>query len=224
MKKIKIICTLGPTSFNKKVLQNLKKQKIDIFRINLSHTNKNNIESRILYLKKNNIKNICLDSEGAQIRTTLCKKKYFLKLNKIIKIFNNDHFSNDKSISMYPSFNITSVKKKTKIYIGFNSLCLEVKKIEKSENYLIAKVIKSGYLESKKGVHINANIKLWVVDFFKIKETDIFCKYDEPSNPDYGIINDVFRELNKQYGANIRWVCDGKRKTAFGYKWEWVNN
>jgi pyruvate kinase len=160
MKKIKIICTLGPTSFNKKVLQNLKKQKIDIFRINLSHTNKNNIESRILYLKKNNIKNICLDSEGAQIRTTLCKKKYFLKLNKIIKIFNNDHFSNDKSISMYPSFNITSVKKKTKIYIGFNSLCLEVKKIEKSENYLIAKVIKSGYLESKKGVHINANIKL----------------------------------------------------------------
>ena len=85
MKKIKIICTLGPTSFKKNVLQNLKKQKIDIFRINLSHTNQNKIESTIIYLKKNNIKNICLDSEGAQIRTTICKKKYFLKLNKIVK-------------------------------------------------------------------------------------------------------------------------------------------
>ena len=160
MRKIKIICTLGPASFKKKVLQNLKKQKIDIFRINLSHTNENQIESRILYLKKNNIKNICLDSEGAQIRTTACKKKYFLKLNKIVNIFNDDNFSNDKNISMYPSFNISSIKKGTKIYIGFNNLCLEIKKINKDKNYLISKVIKSGFLESKKGVHININIKL----------------------------------------------------------------
>ena len=39
----------------------------------------------------------------------------------------------------------------------------------------------------------------------------------------FDCINDVFRELNKQYGANIRLVCNGKRQTAFGYKWEWVN-
>ena len=160
MKKIKIICTLGPTSFKKNVLHNLKKQKIDIFRINLSHTNQNKIESTILYLKKNNIKNICLDSEGAQIRTTICKKKYFLKLNKIVKIFNDDKLSNDKSISMYPSFNISSIKKGTKIYIGFNSLCLQIQKIKNDKSYLIGKVIKSGFLESKKGVHINTNIKL----------------------------------------------------------------
>lgn len=35
-------------------------------------------------------------------------------------------------------------------------------------------------------------------------------------------INDAFRELNKNYGANIRWVCEGKRKSAFGYKWEFT--
>jgi hypothetical protein len=35
-------------------------------------------------------------------------------------------------------------------------------------------------------------------------------------------VNDAFRELNKNYGANIRWVCEGKRKSAFGYKWEFV--
>jgi hypothetical protein len=39
----------------------------------------------------------------------------------------------------------------------------------------------------------------------------------------FDCVNDVFRELNKQYGANIRMVCNGKRQTAFGYKWEWVN-
>ena len=77
IKKIKIICTLGPSSFKKKVLNKLKEQNIDIFRINLSHTNKDQIKSKILYLKKNNVKNICIDSEGAQIRITLCKKKNF---------------------------------------------------------------------------------------------------------------------------------------------------
>jgi hypothetical protein len=35
-------------------------------------------------------------------------------------------------------------------------------------------------------------------------------------------VNDAFRELNKIYGNNIRLVCEGKRKTAFGYKWKYV--
>lgn len=39
---------------------------------------------------------------------------------------------------------------------------------------------------------------------------------------EYESVNDAFRELNKQYGANIRLVCEGKRKTAFGYKWKWI--
>ena len=37
----------------------------------------------------------------------------------------------------------------------------------------------------------------------------------------FNSINDAFRFLNKNYGANIRLVCNGKRKTAFGYKWCW---
>ena len=34
---------------------------------------------------------------------------------------------------------------------------------------------------------------------------------------------DAYRELNKTYGANIRWACEGKRKSAFGHKWSFVN-
>jgi len=160
IKKTKIICTLGPSSFKKNVLNKLKKQNIDIFRINLSHTNKDQIKSKIIYLKKNNIKNICIDSEGAQIRTTLCKNKIFLKEKKIINIFNNNRLSNSKNIFMYPSFNILSIKVSTKIFIGFNDLCLKVIKINKEKSCLICKVIKSGFLESKKGVHIDSNIEL----------------------------------------------------------------
>jgi len=160
IKKTKIICTLGPSSFKKNVLNKLKKQNIDIFRINLSHTNKNQIKSKILYLQKNNIKNICIDSEGAQIRTTLCKNKIFLKEKKIVKVFNDNILSNSKNIFMYPNFNILSIRVNTKIFIGFNDLCLKVIKIDKKKDCLVCKVIKSGFLESKKGVHVDSNIEL----------------------------------------------------------------
>lgn len=39
---------------------------------------------------------------------------------------------------------------------------------------------------------------------------------------EFDSVNDAFRELNKTYGNNIRLVCEGKRKTAFGYKWKWI--
>jgi hypothetical protein len=35
-------------------------------------------------------------------------------------------------------------------------------------------------------------------------------------------VSEAFKELNKMYGNNIRLVCEGKRKTAFGYKWKWI--
>ncbi len=50
--KRKIICTLGPSSFNESVLLNLKKIGVDIFRINMSHTSISDLESLIIYLKK----------------------------------------------------------------------------------------------------------------------------------------------------------------------------
>jgi len=90
MKKTKIICTLGPASFNKHTLKLLSNEKVDIFRINLSHTNKNQIKKKIKYLKQNKIKNICIDTEGAQIRTTHTKKKCLIKKNNIIKIYNKN--------------------------------------------------------------------------------------------------------------------------------------
>lgn len=44
---------------------------------------------------------------------------------------------------------------------------------------------------------------------------DIFIK-------EHNAINDAFKYLNKTYGANIKLVCEGKRKSAFGYKWKWA--
>ena len=159
MNKIKIICTLGPSSFKKNVLIGLKKSSVNIFRINMSHTSLNDLKKKIVYLKKNKIQNICIDTEGAQLRTTKVKKKFLLKKNKIIKICCSDRQSNNKEINIYPKFDLNYLNKKSKIFIGFENLCLEVKK-NYNNKYLITKVLNEGFLESNKGVHISTNIKM----------------------------------------------------------------
>ena len=116
--KIKIICTLGPSSFKKSVLKLLKREKVDLFRINLSHTSTYDIEKKISYLQKNKIKNICLDTEGAQVRTTeTIKKSLFLKKGSIVNIFNDNLKTNKKNIFLYPKINIDQLKKALKFIL-----------------------------------------------------------------------------------------------------------
>ena len=160
MKNFKIICTLGPASFDKPILKKLTKEKVDIFRINLSHTNTDQIKQKIEYLKENRIKNICIDTEGAQIRTTHTKKKYFIKKNTKVKIYNKNNLSNNKKIYLYPYFDLDYLKKGTKIDIGFNSLSIKVIKKNSIKGYLLCKVLNDGFLDSKKGVHIHSKIDL----------------------------------------------------------------
>ncbi len=160
MKKIKIICTLGPASFKTKVLNQLKKQNIDIFRINLSHTSLDDIEKKIDFLRKNRIKNICIDTEGAQVRTTYLKKDIFLKKGQIINIYNNVYPSNKNSIYLLPKFNLSQIKTNSIIYIGFDNLTLKVKNFNKKNNCLKCIVSKEGLLGANKGVHFKSKIDL----------------------------------------------------------------
>ena len=157
--KNKIICTLGPSSFKTSILSSFKKLGVYIYRINMSHTSLYELEKKIKFLKKNKIKNICIDTEGAQLRTTKVKKKIFLHKNKKIFISNKDKISNNRLINFYPIINLKKIKKGSYIYIGFDNLVLKVIKILR-EDLIISKVITDGYLESNKGVHVSNSLSL----------------------------------------------------------------
>lgn len=157
---MKIICTLGPSSFNKNTLNKLKSQGVNIFRINLSHTEKKDILKKIIYLKKNNIRNICIDTEGAQIRTSKVKKKIYFKKNVLVRFAIGSEFSSKNKVNLYPNFDLMSCKLNVKIKVGFNGLIFKIIKKDYKLKNLIVRVIEPGYLESNKGVHINQKIKL----------------------------------------------------------------
>lgn len=50
--KVKIICTIGPASFNEGVLRKFEARKVSLVRINLSHVSVGGIEGYIHFLKK----------------------------------------------------------------------------------------------------------------------------------------------------------------------------
>ena len=90
MNKIKIFCTLGPSSLSKNFLKFAEVQKIDLVRLNMSHLSVINLEKNIRFIKNSNL-NICVDTEGAQIRTKITRK-IFLKFNQKIKIYPKKKF------------------------------------------------------------------------------------------------------------------------------------
>ena len=149
--KIKIICTLGPKSLNKEFLK-FSQNKIHLLRLNMSHLNLKNLKKSIKFIKKYTKIPICIDTEGAQIRTKVKKEKFF-KFGQKVKITNAKN-----GISLYP----TSVHKKIKVNdilnVGFHNLKL---KVIKKKNNLLCKVLFSGKLKNNQGVHIeNRQIKL----------------------------------------------------------------
>lgn len=149
--KIEIFCTIGPTSLNKKFLK-FCNNRINLVRINLSHVKPKYLQKYIDKLKSYTSVNICIDTEGAQIRTKI-KKIEKLKKNQIITFYKNT----------FPFFSPHEVFDKIKVNdvlsIGFDELMVKV--FLKKKNYIRCKVLNAGLLENNKGVVVsNRDIKL----------------------------------------------------------------
>ena len=65
----KILCTLGPASMNEQTIIRLADLGVSLFRINLSHTHLESLDKYIKVIKTSSNVPICLDSQGAQVRT-----------------------------------------------------------------------------------------------------------------------------------------------------------
>ena len=122
-------------------------------RLNMSHIKINKLKKTIKFIKKNSKIPICLDTEGAQIRTKI-RKTYYYKYNQKITIK-----PSKGNFNFYPVEVYNKIKKGDKLEIGFNNL--KIKILKKNKNYILAKTISPGLLEENKGVHlINRNINL----------------------------------------------------------------
>ena len=157
--KKKILCTLGPRSLNKKVIHRLEGLGVDIFRLNLSHTKIEDLEDNINLIRSLSNVPICLDTEGAQIRTgSFQEGEVFLENNKTVFISNKIIPGTRENFNLYPDNITDDILEGDLISIDFDSALMQI--INKKNSQLEAKVINGGKIGSNKGVAVNRNIDL----------------------------------------------------------------
>jgi len=154
MKKIAVFVTIGPSSNNKDFLKYVS-GKVSLVRLNMSHVKLIDLEKNIKKIKKFTKVPICIDTEGAQIRTKLTG-------TKSINYLKGKSLSIGKKkgkLKLYPQEVFEKLKKGDILDVGFEGLKLKVTK--KTLTKIHAKCLNTGILENNKGVHIeNRNIKL----------------------------------------------------------------
>ena len=150
--KIDILCTVGPKSLNKKFLK-FSNNNISLLRLNMSHIDLKSLPSTIKYIRKYTKTPICIDTEGAQIRSKVKKELYYKKNQTLVLSKTKGNFN------IYPNDIFEKLKKNDLMDIGFNDLKTKIISVKK--NQIKLKVISSGLLEKNKGIHlINRKIKI----------------------------------------------------------------
>lgn len=96
-----IWCTLGPSSLNDHVIGRLEDLGVSLLRINLSHTIVSELPKTLEYIQSRTDLPICLDTEGAQVRT-YTGTNLDLQENSSLRVNNHPNPSDQTSLTLYP--------------------------------------------------------------------------------------------------------------------------
>lgn len=159
LKNIKILATVGPSSGAKATIKKMDESGVDLFRINLSHTKINNLESIIKNIKSHTEKPICLDTEGAQIRTGSMENNCVkINNNEVVELVNFKEIGNSLKIPLYPIDLAKLLEVGDVLHLDFNQATIQV--IKKEKQGIFARVLAGGLVGSNKGVYLERNLAL----------------------------------------------------------------
>ena len=155
----------------------MDKSGVDIFRINLSHTDLDELENKVLSLKKWTSKKICLDTEGAQLRTGMFAGDVLrLQTHSYIE-FSESNFSFKNKIIPLSIANMNNVLKPGDLLkIDFHSVIVQIVEIKKKR--IIARVIKGGVIGPNKGISVDRELHLPGFTEKDLKSFEIAKKLD----------------------------------------------
>lgn len=163
-KKTKIVATLGPASSTKEVLKGMLEEGVDVFRINFSHADYEDVKTRIGIIRELNEElgynaSILADLQGPKLRVGVMKEEVVVNPGDEIIFATGEKFEGTKK-RVYMTYDRfpQDAKPGERILLDDGKLIFEVVSTDgKSE--VKAKVIQGGPLKSKKGVNLpNTNI------------------------------------------------------------------
>lgn len=165
-KKTKIVATLGPATSKKETLLKMMKAGVDVFRINFSHADYEDVKERVQMIRELSEKHsfntsILADLQGPKLRVGRMKEEVIVQPGDKIVFSTQEEFEGTKervymNYKQFPN----DVKKGERVLLDDGKLMFEVVKTDKKSE-VEAKVIQGGPLRSRKGVNLpNTDISL----------------------------------------------------------------
>lgn len=154
-----ILCTLGPASLDRHTIQRLEQSGATLFRINLSHTKLSDVPQVIQTIRSATGVPICLDTEGAQIRTgEFVDRSITLRDNTIVRVHYRRVPGDDRNFNLYPSGIAALLEVGDFISIDFHSALVQV--IAKDNQAVSMRVLQGGLVGQNKAVTVERDIPL----------------------------------------------------------------
>jgi len=163
-KKTKIVATLGPATSKKETLRAMLIEGVNVFRINFSHANYEDVKIRIKMIRELNEElgynaAILGDLQGPKLRVGIMQEEVIVHEDDEIIFATGQKFEGTKE-RVYMTYDRfpQDAKSGEKILLDDGKLIFEVVSTDKKSE-VKAKVIQGGPLKSKKGVNLpNTNI------------------------------------------------------------------
>lgn len=158
MRKTKIVCTLGPSTDDETVLENLVLSGMNVARMNFSHGSHQDHKKRIDIVKKLREKHkipvaIMLDTKGPEIRIgTFKNERVFLRPGQkfilTTKNIDGDEYKVSVRYKDLPKF----LKKGERLLFSDGLIASEV--LEISEDEIVLLIKNGGYLSNRKSINL----------------------------------------------------------------------
>ena len=166
VKKTKIVATLGPASSSEEVIEKMIHAGVNVFRINFSHADHDDVAERINIIRSLSEKHktytaILADLQGPKLRVGVIEEGAIVEPGDTVEFITTAPFvGNAKQAYMTYQRFPKDVTAGEKILLDDGKLIFEVVSTDKKEK-VTAKVLQGGPFKSKKGVNLpNTNISL----------------------------------------------------------------
>lgn len=181
-KKTKIVATLGPATSSKEVLKAMLQEGVNVFRINFSHADYEDVKERVKMIRDLNEEfgfnaAILGDLQGPKLRVGTMKEEVVVAAGDEIVFATGEEFKGtaERVYMNYETFP-QDVKAGERILLDDGKLIFEVVHTNKKDE-VKTKVIQGGPLKSKKGVNLpNTNISLPALTEKDIKDAVFACQ------------------------------------------------
>jgi len=149
----RVLCTLGPASLNQNTIERLQERQVDLFRINLSHTPLSKLAETIECMQKYASTPICLDTEGAQVRTGTMAEGVVIGDRQRVRLVAERVVGTADCLTLTPPSVFESLEPNNLIGLDFDGAVLLV--LEVGEGYAETVALNGGKIGNNKAVGVS---------------------------------------------------------------------